>query len=86
MEDVIELCRSLAEKENNPDILKEALLLRETHSLPLHSEAYRQAHRPAYRVISTEWCDLLLSFNNMQKLHIELIMRCKSRWMIRLKI
>ena len=59
MEDVIELCRSLAEKENNPDILKEALLLRKTHSLPLHSEAYRQAHRPAYRVISTEWCDLL---------------------------
>ena len=57
--DVIQLCRSLAEKENNPDILKEALSLRDAHLLPSHSEAYRQAHHPAYRVISTAWCDLL---------------------------
>ena len=58
-EDVIQLCRSLAEKENNPDILKEALPLRDTHLLPSHSEAYRQAYHPAYRVISTAWNDLL---------------------------
>ena len=59
MEDVVQICRSLADKENDPDILKEALLLRDSRQLPSHSESYRQSVHPSYRVISTAWLSLL---------------------------
>lgn len=58
-EDVIRFCRTLAEEENDPDILKEALLLRDGSRLPSHSVEYREHYRPAYRVVSGEWRSLL---------------------------
>ena len=58
-EDVIRFCRTLAEEENDPDILKEALLLRDGSRLPSHSGEYREHYRPAYRVVSGEWQGLL---------------------------
>ena len=60
-EDVIRFCRELAAEESRPDILEEALLLRDEHRLPSHSEAYRLACRPAYRMVSAAWEPLLLA-------------------------
>ena len=58
-EDVIRFCRTLSEEEKQPELLAEALLLRDVHRLPSHSGAYRRAYHPAYRVVSASWRPLL---------------------------
>ena len=57
--DVERFCRAAAEKEREPEIIGALIPLMKGNRLPSHSRTYREKYRPAYRVVSDEWRDIL---------------------------
>ena len=53
--DAARLCRAAAEDSGMTGLAAEAELLEAEDWIPSHSEAYRRAYRPAYRVIPSRW-------------------------------
>ena len=58
--DVLEVCGKLADHADGNAFDKAVFAsVTDDNWLPSHSDAYRKAYRPAYRVISTEWLPYL---------------------------
>ena len=57
--DAARVCRDYARQQHLPAMAKEAGKITDESWLPSHSEQYRSARRPSYRVIAAEWEPLL---------------------------
>jgi len=58
-DDVIRACAALAVKIGDPSIALVARRLSDTAFVPSHSDAYREAYRPCYRVLSYDMAPLI---------------------------
>lgn len=57
--DVLEVCEKLSSEDGKPFDRRELASVLDENRLPSHSEAYREAYCPAYRVISADWLPYL---------------------------
>ncbi|MBR4458126.1 MAG: hypothetical protein IKS31_04110 [Clostridia bacterium] len=57
-QEVADVCLAIAGAEKLPDLRGVLACLEDPAWLPSHSEAYRAAYRPAYRVIGADWMSL----------------------------